>query len=94
MVACIYKSPFNTSPSPLKSISYNKYLSLEKLRSVVGNKQSFKKQPSKKSIYKKKFVHNIRMLSLSLNELKQIAKIRGTIIKGYKNMSEETIKFS
>ena len=50
MVACIYKSPFNTSPSPLKSISYKKYLSLEKLRSVVSNKQSFKKQPSKKPI--------------------------------------------
>ena len=90
MVACIYKSPFNTSPSPLKSISYKKYLSLEKLRSVVSNKQSFKKQPSKKPI----FVHNTRMLSLSLNGFKQIAKIKGTIIKGYKNMSEETIKFS
>ena len=50
MVACIYKSPFNTITSPLKSISYKKYLSLEKLRSVVSNKQSFKKQPSKKPI--------------------------------------------
>ena len=35
------------------------------------------------------FFHSIEMLKLSLNELKQIAKMRG--IKGYKSMSEERL---
>ena len=35
------------------------------------------------------FVHSIKMLKLSLNELKQIAKMRG--IKGCKSMSEERL---
>ena len=36
-------------------------------------------------IYKKFFVHNIKIVNLSFNELKLIAKFRG--IKGYKIMS-------
>ena len=56
---------------------FNKYISFKKMRSVASNKRAFKKQPSKKQIYIKKFfVHNIKMLKLSLNELKQIAKMR------------------
>ena len=43
--------------------------------------------------YKKKnfffALYSIRMLNLSLNELKQIAKMRR--IKGYKNMSKERL---
>ena len=40
-----------------------------------------------KDIFKKKFVQSIRMLNLSLEQLKLIAKNRG--IKGYKNMSKD-----
>ena len=35
------------------------------------------------------FVHSIKMQKLSLNELKQTAKMRG--IKGYKSISEERL---
>ena len=43
-----------------------------------------------KQLHKKGFVHSIRMLNLSLNELKLIvAKSRG--IKGYKSMSEDKL---
>ena len=56
---------------------------------VASNKLSFKKQPSKKQIYKNDFVHSVKMLKLLLNELKQIAKMRS--IKGYKIMSEERL---
>ena len=60
------------------------------MRSVASNKRAFKKQPSKKQIYIKNFfVHNIKMLKLSLNELKQVAKMRW--IKSYKSMSEERL---
>ena len=94
MVSCIYKSQSKLK-NPLKRKIYreqpfNKYISFKKMRSVASNKRAFKKQPSKKQIYIKKFfVHNIKMLKLSLNELKQIAKMRG--IKGYKSMSEERL---
>ena len=64
---------------------FKKYIPLKKLRLVASNKRSFKKQ-----IYKSNFfVHSIKTLNLSLNELKHIAKIRG--IKGYKSMSEERL---
>ena len=56
---------------------------------VASNKPSFKKQPSKKQIQKNFFVHSINMLKLYLNELKQIAKMRG--IKGYKRMTKERL---
>ena len=41
--------------------------------------------------YKKFFfaLHSIKMLNLSQNEMKQIAKLRR--IKGYKNMSKERL---
>ena len=42
-----------------------------------------------KDIFKKKFVQSIRMLNLSLEQLKLIAKNRG--IKGYKNMSKDKL---
>ena len=52
---------------------FKKYIPLKKLRLVASNKRSFKKQ-----IYKSNFfVHSIRTLKLSLNELKHNAKIRG-----------------
>ena len=35
------------------------------------------------------FVHSVKMLKLSINQLYQIAKIKG--IKGYKSMSEEIL---
>ena len=35
------------------------------------------------------FVHSVKMLKLSINELYQIAKIKG--IKGYKSISEEIL---
>ena len=42
-----------------------------------------------KDIFKKKFVQSIRMLNLSLEQLKLIAKNRG--IKGYKNMFKDKL---
>ena len=54
------------------------------LRLVVINKQSFKKQVSKQQ-----FVPSIKMVNLSLNELKTIKKIRG--IKAYKSISERRL---
>ena len=42
-----------------------------------------------KDIFKKKIVQSIRMLNLSLEQLKLIAKNRG--IKGYKNMSKDKL---
>ena len=103
MAACIYKSLFEWESPPkgtfpfngklqkqyLKKQSYKKYTSLKKLRLVASNKPSFKKQPSKKQIQKNFFVHSINMLKLYLNELKQIAKMRG--IKGYKRMTKERL---
>ena len=63
------------------------------MRLVASNKQSFKKQSSqssKRQIYKSIFfVHSINILKSSLNELKQIAKMRG--FKGYKSMSGERL---
>ena len=61
------------------------------MRLVVSKEKSFKKQPTKKQIYikKKKFVHSIKMLNLSLNELKLFSKSRG--IKGHKSTSEERL---
>ena len=52
-------------------------------------KQSFKKQPSKNQLKKSFFVHSIKMVNVSLNESKTIAKIRG--VKGYKSIFEETL---
>ena len=37
-------------------------------------------------------LHSIRMLNFSLNELKQIAKVRR--IKGYKDMSQERLLYA
>ena len=45
-----------------------------------------KKKVKKKTIF---FVHSMKMLNLSLNELRQIAKMRS--MKGYKSMSEERL---
>ena len=45
-----------------------------------------KKKVKKKTIF---FVHIMKMLNLSLNELRQIAKMRS--MKGYKSMSEERL---
>ena len=44
----------------------------------------------KTSHYKKKFVKYVRMINLSLNELKLIAKSRS--IQDYKNKSKEYLK--
>ena len=41
------------------------------------------------AIIRKIISHNIRILNLSLNELKLVAKSRG--IKGYKSMSKERL---
>ena len=41
------------------------------------------------NIHKTFFVDSIKMLKVSLNKLKQIAKMRG--IKGYKSISEERL---
>ena len=58
-----------------KTQPFKKYVSLKILRLVASNKRSFKKQPSKKQLYKKNFFdHSIKMLKLSLDELKQIAR--------------------
>ena len=43
----------------------------------------------KSNLRKKIFVHCIKLVNLSLNELKTISKIRG--IKGYESMSEERL---
>ena len=72
-----------------KEQPYKKYISLKELRLVPRNKQSFKKQPSKKRFLKIFFVYSIKMVNLSLNELITVGKIRG--IKGYKSMFEERL---
>ena len=72
-----------------KEQSYKKYISLKKLRLVARNKQSFKKQPSKKQFKKNFFVYSIKMVNLSLNELITVGRIKG--IKGYKTMFEERL---
>ena len=60
------------------------------MRLVTNNKQSFNKQPSKNQLQKNSFfVYSIKIVNLSLNELKTIAKVRG--IKGYISMSEERL---
>ena len=57
---------------------------------IASNKWSFKTKPSKKQIFEKiVFVHSIKILKLSLNVLKRIAKIWG--IKSYKSISEEKL---
>ena len=67
-----------------KKQSYKKYISWKRLRLVASNKRPWKKQPSKNQIQK-----NIKMLDLSLNKLKAIAKIID--IKGYKSMYKERL---
>ena len=60
------------------------------MRLVAGNKWLFKKQSFKKKRHIQFFfVYSIKVLKLLLNEMKQIAKMRG--IKGYKSMSEERL---
>ena len=75
---------------PFKKQSYKKYISLRKLILVVSNKQSLRgnhlRSKFKKIIF---FVHNIKMINLSLNKLKIMERSRA--IKGYKSMSEERL---
>ena len=57
------------------------------LKSVSSHLKSIHQDDTKRKNLKKTFVHNIRMMNLSLNELKLIASSRR--IKAYKNMSKE-----
>ena len=68
-----------------------KKLCFRNLKEQLHEKHLFKKQLPNAQLYKKNFfsLHSRRMLNLSLNELKQIAKMRR--IKGYNNMSKERL---
>ena len=60
------------------------------MKSAASNQWSFKKQPSKKQIYKIIFFfHSIKMENLILDELKTIAEMRD--IRGYESMSKKRL---
>ena len=66
-------------------MAYN--LNLNKVSKITQNCDLPK--VNKKILKKICFVHSIKMLNLSLTELKVIAKMR--VIKGYKCMSEDEL---